>query len=59
MTLESVNPATGEVIATYPEMTAIEVDEIIGACHETQLGRLTCNALLPCCESVANRWPSS
>lgn len=37
MTLESVNPATGEVIATYPEMTPTEVSQIIGACHETYL----------------------
>ena len=37
MTLESVNPASGEIIATYTEMTAIEVNEIIGACHETHL----------------------
>ena len=29
MTLESVNPTTGEILATYPEMTASEVEQII------------------------------
>ncbi len=33
MTLESINPATGETIATYPEMPAEEVEEILDRCH--------------------------
>jgi succinate-semialdehyde dehydrogenase/glutarate-semialdehyde dehydrogenase len=36
MTLESVNPTTGEILATYPEMVASEVDQIIAACHHAQ-----------------------
>jgi len=38
MKLESVNPATGEVIATHEEMTAAEVGDIVTACHEAYLG---------------------
>ena len=34
MTLESVNPTTGEILATYPEMTASEVEQIIADCHD-------------------------
>ena len=37
MSLESVNPTTGEVIATYPEMTATEVTAIVAASHEAHL----------------------
>jgi succinate-semialdehyde dehydrogenase/glutarate-semialdehyde dehydrogenase len=34
MTLESVNPTTGEILATYPEMTASEVEQILADCHD-------------------------
>ena len=37
MPLESINPTNGQVIATYPEMTATEVGQIIGACHQSHL----------------------
>ena len=34
MTLCAINPATGEVLATYDEMTPAAVGEIIAAVHE-------------------------
>jgi len=37
MTLESIDPTTGAVIETYPEMTATEVGQVINACHEAHL----------------------
>ena len=37
MSLESINPTTGESIATYTEMTATEIDEILSACHAAHL----------------------
>ncbi len=37
MTLESLNPVSGERIATYEEMTPDEVGEILVTCHETFL----------------------
>ena len=37
MTLESLNPATGETIATYDEMTPGEVSEILGRAHRAFL----------------------
>ena len=37
MTLESLNPASGKLIATYDEMTSGEVDEILAGCHDTFL----------------------
>jgi succinate-semialdehyde dehydrogenase/glutarate-semialdehyde dehydrogenase len=36
MTLQSINPATGEVVATYPEHGAAEIDEILGAVAAAQ-----------------------
>jgi len=37
MPMEAINPATGEIIKTYPTMTETEIDAIIRSCHETQL----------------------
>ena len=37
MTLESLNPVSGERIATYEEMTPDEVEEILVTCHDTFL----------------------
>lgn len=37
MTLESLNPASGERIATYDEMTPQEVDRILVGCHDAFL----------------------
>jgi len=37
MSLESINPTTGETLATYPEMTGEQVDQIILACHDAHL----------------------
>ena len=37
MSLESVNPTTGKTLATYPEMTARQVEEILAACHAAHL----------------------
>ena len=37
MTLASLNPASGKLIATYDEMTSGEVDEILTGCHDTFL----------------------
>jgi len=37
MTLESLNPASGKLIATYDEMTSGEVDEILTGCYDTFL----------------------
>ena len=37
MTLESLNPASGKLIATYDEMTSGEIDEILTGCHDTFL----------------------
>jgi succinate-semialdehyde dehydrogenase/glutarate-semialdehyde dehydrogenase len=37
MTLESLNPASGERIATYEEMTPEEVDRILVGCHDAFL----------------------
>ena len=37
MSLESINPTTGEALASYPEMTATEVVEILSACHAIHL----------------------
>lgn len=37
MTLESIDPTTGAVIETYPEMTTSEVGQIIDACHQAHL----------------------
>jgi succinate-semialdehyde dehydrogenase/glutarate-semialdehyde dehydrogenase len=37
MTMEAINPATGEVIKTYATMTDDEVKKAIGASHETFL----------------------
>ena len=42
MSLQTINPATGETLATYEEMTSDEVRSIIGKVHEADLGwRLT------------------
>jgi succinate-semialdehyde dehydrogenase/glutarate-semialdehyde dehydrogenase len=42
MSLQTINPATGETLATYEEMTSDEVRSIIGKVHEAYLGwRLT------------------
>ena len=42
MSLQTINPATGETLATYEEMTSDEVRSIIGKVHEAHLGwRLT------------------
>ncbi|MGB6853753.1 MAG: aldehyde dehydrogenase family protein, partial [Thermoanaerobaculia bacterium] len=35
MTLVSINPTTGEEIASYTEMTSDEVEEVVGATHES------------------------
>lgn len=37
MPMEAINPATGEIINTYPTMTEEEVNTIIRSCHETFL----------------------
>ena len=37
MTLKSIDPTTGAEIATYTEMTATEISQIINACHEAHL----------------------
>jgi succinate-semialdehyde dehydrogenase/glutarate-semialdehyde dehydrogenase len=37
MAMEAINPATGEVIKTYPTFTAEEVDQAIQASHEAFL----------------------
>ena len=37
MAIESINPATGETLETYPEMTPSEVDAAIEQAHETFL----------------------
>jgi succinate-semialdehyde dehydrogenase/glutarate-semialdehyde dehydrogenase len=37
MTLESLNPATGELVATYDEMTSKQVEEILVGCHDAFL----------------------
>jgi succinate-semialdehyde dehydrogenase / glutarate-semialdehyde dehydrogenase len=37
MTIESINPATGEKLETYEEMPRTEVDGIIGTAHEAFL----------------------
>ncbi len=37
MTLASLNPASGKLIATYDEMTSGEVDEILTGCYDTFL----------------------
>src|ERR1700730_800699 len=42
MSLQTINPATGETLATYEEMTPDQVRSIIGKVHEAYLGwRLT------------------
>ncbi|HLN57429.1 MAG TPA: aldehyde dehydrogenase family protein, partial [Thermoanaerobaculia bacterium] len=38
MTLRAINPANGEVLANYDEMTPAAVGEIISAAHEEFLG---------------------
>ncbi|MCP5103651.1 MAG: NAD-dependent succinate-semialdehyde dehydrogenase, partial [bacterium] len=35
MTMEAINPTTGEIIKTYPTLTGKEVEEIIQSCHDT------------------------
>ena len=37
MTIESVNPTTGELIERYPEMTSEEVSEAVAAAHRAFL----------------------
>jgi len=37
MAIQTINPATGETIRTYDEMTPSEVDEIVSQCHRTFL----------------------
>ena len=37
MALQSINPATSDPIATYPEMTDTDVDQIIDSAHEAHL----------------------
>ena len=37
MTLRSIDPTTGEEIASYTEMSADEIGRIINACHEAHL----------------------
>lgn len=37
MSLQTMNPATGETLATYEEMTPEEVRGVIGRVHEAQL----------------------
>ena len=34
MTIQAINPATGEALATYEEMTPEEVERIVGEVHE-------------------------
>jgi succinate-semialdehyde dehydrogenase / glutarate-semialdehyde dehydrogenase len=36
MAIESLNPSTGERLATFPEHTAAEVEAVLGAAHEAQ-----------------------
>jgi succinate-semialdehyde dehydrogenase/glutarate-semialdehyde dehydrogenase len=36
MAIESLNPATGERLATFPEMSAPEIDKIVGAAQRAQ-----------------------
>ena len=36
MSIASINPATGETVATYPEMSPAEVDKILGAAAAAQ-----------------------
>jgi succinate-semialdehyde dehydrogenase/glutarate-semialdehyde dehydrogenase len=38
MALLAINPANGETLATYEEMTASEVQGIVGKVHEAFLG---------------------
>jgi len=38
MSLQTINPATGETLATYEEMTSDEVRSIIGKVHEPNSG---------------------
>ena len=38
MSLDAVNPATGNVIRTYPEMEEAAVDGVLGRAHEAYLG---------------------
>ncbi|HEX6203349.1 MAG TPA: NAD-dependent succinate-semialdehyde dehydrogenase [Thermoanaerobaculia bacterium] len=38
MAIESINPATGETIETYDEMSGEEVAAVVEACHEAQRG---------------------
>jgi succinate-semialdehyde dehydrogenase/glutarate-semialdehyde dehydrogenase len=37
MTIEAINPATGDLVARYDEMTPAQVAEIVGRAHETFL----------------------
>ena len=37
MAIQTINPATGETIRAYDEMTPSEVDEIVSQCHRTFL----------------------
>lgn len=37
MSLESISPTTGEIIATYPEMSPSEVHAIVDRCHAAHL----------------------
>ncbi len=37
MAIEAVNPATGESIRKYEEMTPVEVERVIGKAHEAFL----------------------
>jgi succinate-semialdehyde dehydrogenase/glutarate-semialdehyde dehydrogenase len=36
MAIDSINPATGERLATFPEMNAAQVGEIVAAAHQAQ-----------------------
>lgn len=37
MSIQTINPATGKIIATYTEMSEQEVNSIISACHQSFL----------------------
>ena len=37
MTLQSINPATGELVVTYEEMSSSQVESIVASCHRSFL----------------------
>jgi len=38
MPIESINPATGEKLAEYPEMTSVQIDQALASAHDAWLG---------------------